>query len=469
MTSQQSSDTTRWQARLNELAEKHQVPGSTMAILTTHGDLIELAHGVLSVVTGVPVTPDSVFQIGSLTKIWTATLAVQLAEERQLELDEPVATLLPEFRLSDADATKTLTMRHLLTHSSGIDGDFSYDTGRGDDCLELYVAALAGVPQLFIPGAGFSYCNAGFVLAGRVMEALAGRSWDQVLRDYLITPLGLMHTSTLPEEAIVWRTAVGHIPGAGGTMEPAPRWITGRSAGPAARINSTAREVLAFVQLHLDGGRLADHRQLISSHGVHSMQEHAVEVPNSVVPGSARGLGWGCARWNGHRVLQHNGETFGQFAFLRVFPDDRLAIVLLANGGRAEDLFEELLIELLPEMGGFEPPPALVPPAQTSHDQRYDYVGAYERLSTCYEIRKRDDRLVMRVTRMGPVEVGQSVHEHELIALSEPGLFAYQDAEAKRWSTACFLNLGGRPFLHDGGRAAPRVTRPSSDVVPETV
>ena len=93
--------------------------------------------------TGVEATTDSVFQIGSITKVWTATVAMQLVDEGLLDLDAPVADVLPELRLADPDVAKRVTMRHLLTHTSGIDGDVFTDTGRGDDCLEKYVAQLA--------------------------------------------------------------------------------------------------------------------------------------------------------------------------------------------------------------------------------------------------------------------------------------------------------------------------------------
>lgn len=456
-----AANAARWQTQLGRLAEARGVPGAVLGFRTGDEPPIGLAHGVLSLRTRVEVTPDSVFQLGSLTKIWTATLAVQLAEDGLLDLDRPVASYLDGLRLSDEDATHTVTMRHLLTHTSGIDGDFWHDTGRGDGCLERYVAALAGVPQLFKPGAGFSYSNAGFVLAGRVIEVVGGQSWDRVLQERLIEPLGLTHTSTLPEEAIVWRVAVGHVSGAGGTTEPAPRWVLARSSGPAARVNSTAGEVLAFVQLHLDGGRTAAGSRLLSRDGVHSMQQSFIQVPNSSPP-AARGLGWGCAHWGKHRVLQHNGETFGQHAFLRVLPDDRLAFVLLANGGDAGGLFDDVLSELLPELAGFAPPAPVGPFGRSATSpavplERYE--GRYERLSTSYDVRRCGDRLVMDVTNDGPPEVGQSVHERELVAAGADGLFAYEVPGSGRWSTVLFCTLDGREFLHDGGRAAPKASQ----------
>ncbi len=161
--------------------------------------------------TGVPATSDSLFQIGSISKVWTATLALQLVDEGLLDLDAPVAEVLPELRLADPDVTKQVTMRHLLTHTSGIDGDVFTDTGRGDDCIEKYVAKLTDVAQNHPLGATWSYCNSGFALAGRVIEKLTGRTWDAALAERILIPLGLKHTVTLPEEALLYRVAVGHV------------------------------------------------------------------------------------------------------------------------------------------------------------------------------------------------------------------------------------------------------------------
>ena len=140
-------DAAHWQRRLAALAKRHSVPGAQLGILRLAGEgaddeLVTVASGILNVDTGVATTTDSLFQIGSISKVWTATVAMQLVDEGLLDLDAPVVEVLPELRLADPDVTKQVTLRHLLTHTSGIDGDVFTDTGRGDDCLEKYVALL---------------------------------------------------------------------------------------------------------------------------------------------------------------------------------------------------------------------------------------------------------------------------------------------------------------------------------------
>ena len=181
-------DAGHWQERLGELAERHRVPGAVLGVLRLRpegeDELVETAWGVLNLETGVETTTDSVFQIGSITKTWIATMAMQLVDEGVLRLDDPVRRVLPELRLADREAAAQVTMRHLLAHTSGIDGDIGHEAS-GEEAVAKYVAALAGVGQTHPPGATWSYCNSGYVIAGRVVEALTGGTWDQAVRERL--------------------------------------------------------------------------------------------------------------------------------------------------------------------------------------------------------------------------------------------------------------------------------------------
>src|SRR5437773_14756 len=179
-----------FQKRLDDLIAEHKVPGASLGIVLGDESL-ELASGVVNLNTGVETTTDTLFQIGSITKVYTATLVMQLVDEGLVSLDAPVRTYLPELKLPDEADAQAITVRHLLTHTSGIEGDHFVNTGRGDDCLERFVETCATLPQVFAPGRMFSYCNAGFVLLGRVVEKLRGETFDEVLKTKLLEPLGV--------------------------------------------------------------------------------------------------------------------------------------------------------------------------------------------------------------------------------------------------------------------------------------
>lgn len=455
-------DQDRLQDRLGELAAKHQVVGATVAILRAD-DVLEAAYGLCNVETGVEVTTDSVFQIGSISKVWTATLLMQLVEEGVLALDEPVVSYLPDFRVADPEVTKTVTLRHLLCHSSGIDGDHFHDTGRGDDCLELYVASCAHLEQKYPLGATMSYCNAGYSVLGRVLEVVTGKTWDDLLRERVITPLGLTHTCTLPEEALRFRTAHGHLGEPGEAPHLAPAWGLMRSVGPAGLICSTARELLGFARLHLSGGRAPDGTSLLSEASVAAMQHTEVAVADRWTFGDGWGLGWITYGW-GHGVVGHDGATLGQQAYLRMVPAAGVAFALLTNGGGAGDLADALVRELLPELAGVEVPAGITPASSPPDVDASAYAGTYASASVRMEVTPSEDGLHMVITNTTELAeaLEKDTDELELLAVAD-GVFATRRPEQATWTPVVFFGLpDGTRLVHFGARA----TRKLASVAP---
>ncbi|MEU6676599.1 serine hydrolase domain-containing protein [Streptomyces sp. NPDC046925] len=447
-----------WQRRLAELAERHRVPGAVLGIARgAHSDAV--AHGVLNTATGVSTTPDSLFQIGSITKVWTATLAMQLVDQGSLDLDAPVADLLPELRLADPQVARQVTMRHLLTHTSGIDGDVFTDTGRGDDCLERFVGRLDQAAQNHPLGATFSYCNSGFVLAGRIIEKLTGMSWDRALRERLCEPLGLAHTVTLPEEALRFRTAMGHESEEDQPPRPVPAWGLPRSAGPAGLICATAGDVLAFARLHLAGGTAPDGTRLLSERAVREMAELQIKLPDTHSLGDSWGLGWIRFGWDDRRLIGHDGSTLGQSAFLRVLPEQDLAITLLTNGGAAKDLYRELFAEIFADLAGVAMPQPPQPPAGPVSVDARRYLGRFERAGTRIDILQGTDGVRLRDTTTGPLAplVSMPVLETALVPVAD-GRFLVQYPGSPSWIPVTFYSLPtGESYVHHGMRATPKV------------
>ncbi|NUT53984.1 MAG: serine hydrolase [Saccharothrix sp.] len=447
-------DIHHWQRRLAELCEAHRVPGASLAVLVD-GEVHEFATGVLNRDTGVEVTTDSLFQIGSITKLYTATLIMQLVAEGTLDLDAPVVSVLPEFAVADAMATATVTTRQLLTHTSGIDGDFFHDTGRGDDCLAAYVAACAKLGQNHPPGATMSYCNSGFTVLGRIVEVLTGRVWDAALRERLLDPLGARSTVSLPEEVLRFRAAMGHLGEPGEEPVPAPVWGLARSTGPACTLNATAADVLRFTRLHLDGGRTPDGRVLLPAEQVAAMRESHVELPARHANRLGWGLGWALYDWPGGAVIGHDGATVGQKAFLRAVPEAGVAAVLLANGGVPVEVYERLFSELLTVYAGVSVPdfrPPVEPPALDVSR----YLGAYVREGYEVLVTERDGRLCLRGESIGELSEINAVTHAELVPVEE-GLFAARRNEHEPWVPVVFYTLpDGSPYVHFSLRASPK-------------
>lgn len=453
-------DARHWQQRLSALAAAHKVPGATLGILRLGEEPVYAHHGILNVRTGIETTDDSVFQIGSMGKVWTTTAIMRLVDQGVLDLDAPVVSYVPEFSSVDPEITRTVTLRHLLNHTSGIDGDVFTDTGRGDDTLEKYVAHLDGVAQNHPVGATMSYCNSGFSLAGRVIEKVTGTTWDQAMRDLVFTPLGLTHSSTLPEEAIMFRAASGHTVVDEDGPHLAPAWMLPRSMGPAGLINSTTADVLAFARMHLEGGLAADGTRVLSEAAVARMQEREVDMPDPYSLGDAWGVGWILFDWDGHRLFGHDGNTIGQASFLRILPEEGLAVTLLTNGGNTHDLYVELFGEIFHELAGLKLPAGLTPPDEPFTDDFSEFEGVYDRSGVRTEIFRDDHGLRMRTTINGPLAalLPDPVQEHPLVPVRR-GEFVMRPEGEQAWHAVVFYSLPtGERYLHHGVRAAPKVS-----------
>ena len=462
MTTTTPIDQSHWESRLAELVKKHGVPGAQLGILRVGrdgapDDLVTAVTGVLHAGTGQPSTDDSVWQIGSVSKVWTATVVMQLVDEGRFALDTPVVEIVPELALRDPEVTKKLTVWHLLTHTSGIDGDVFTDTGRGDDCLEKYVAALGDAAQNHPLGATWSYCNSGFSLLGRIIEVTTGLTWDQAMKDKLFAPLGLTHTGTLPEEAMVYAHAMGHLEG-GDDPKVAPVWGLPRSVGPAGLITANATDVLSFARMHLNGGLAADGTRVLSEDSVTAMADYQTDCPEKLLLGDSWGLGWFRCDWNGHRAIGHDGNTIGQAAFLRLLPEAGLAVSLNTNIGSAIPLFQDLYEEIFAELADVRLPDRFEVPSEPADVDATPYVGTYARESVTEEVFIEDGKPFMRITVSGPVaEIeGAEPETHELIPVSD-ALFGMKPDKSEAYYPVRFYSLPtGEEYLHFGARATPK-------------
>jgi CubicO group peptidase (beta-lactamase class C family) len=451
--------------RLPELIDSYQVPGAAVAV-SVGDEVIDHAAGVLSTATGVRATADSVFQVGSVTKPWTTTLVMQLVDEGRVDIDATVRAYLPEFTLADESAAATITLRQLLCHTGGFEGDIFVDTGKGDDCLAKFLPVLADVPQLFGPGERFSYSNAGFCVLGRIVEVLRGKPFDDCLREHLFTPLGLTHAANGPYEAIMYRAAVGHVrQDEHAAPEPAPVWSLVRSNAPAgSMLTMRPRDLLVFARMHMNAGRAPDGTSILSPDSVLAMRERQVDVPNVGMRTDAWGLGWMIFDDTpGATVIGHNGGTIGQSAYLRMVPDQDLAVALLTNGDSTGRLYHDIVGHVLSELADIELPPPLVPPTDPPRVDASRFAGTYSsRLNDLTVAQEADGRIWLTVTPKGLVaELGQPVEHQELVGFKEDTLIT-AEPEYGAHTTVVFIGddgTGHPRYLHTG-RAHPRLTAP---------
>jgi CubicO group peptidase (beta-lactamase class C family) len=366
--------------RLTELAAEHGVPGAVAGVLSGDEQVI-CATGVTRLPDGPPMTSDTLFLIASITKVWTATLVMQLVDAGEVNLDPPVNDYLdPPLRLADPALADTVTVRHLLTHSGGFLGDFDEPPDRGDDAVRDTVATYGALGAVHRPGRLFSYANTGYNVLGRLVECRTGQTWDAALRERIIDPLGLTRTFTLPEEAAVHRLAVGHDPKGPDTLElePVRVWLDPRGSGPCGgTLATTAADLLAFARMHMADGAGPGGRRVLSPESARAMREPQITQPDpSMSP--HWGLGWGVERAARPTVVEHAGHTAGQHSHLVAVPEHGLALCVLANGDSQGLLRRELTGWLMRELLGMERPRTPEPAAPADPVDVKPFVGSYD-------------------------------------------------------------------------------------------
>jgi CubicO group peptidase (beta-lactamase class C family) len=449
------------QSTLDESLSSHGVPGAAVGVLRGDERLV-VAGGVANVGTGVETTPDTLFQLGSISKVYTATLVLQLVHAGLVELDEPVRGALQEFRVKDDTATLTITPRQLLAHTSGIQGDHFLDCGRNPDALWRYVSTLEDVGQLHDPDDLFSYCNAGYGVLGRLVEEATGDHYARALQRRLLRPLALERTVTQAEQAIVHRVAAGHHHAEDGTPAVAP-WVLSRFNAPIGGVIAAADDVLTFAAMHLHGGRSAEGRQVVPTKAIAQMCDGEVEVPGT---DDEWGLGWWLTKWGEVEVLAHDGDTAGQRAFLRVLPDRDAAVVVLANSTRGTAVADDVLAWLGEEALGCAPTPvpdALAPGEGPDPDR---YTGIYERMHQRLAIAGGRDEGTLRMTIIPDELFVQAGMRERTLTLHpvDDHRFVTVDPETLVRHLVVMIESdedddpGGVPYVHFGRRAHARIS-----------
>ncbi|MGH2618856.1 MAG: serine hydrolase domain-containing protein, partial [Thermomicrobiales bacterium] len=308
------------------------MPGAAIGLLAG-GREEHATFGLASLSSLAPVTPETLFQIGSLSKTFTGTAIWHLIDEEVLALDAPVRTYIPELQLMDETVAAEVTIANLLDHSAGFYGDEGFETGNGDDAIARYVAErLPQLPQLYPLGAFFSYNNAAFTLLGRLIEVSTGTSYTAAMHNILLGPLGL-EDSLLDHDDVRQRPyADGHVAvpinGKPAIAVQTPLWVP-RSVDPAGGIWSTTRDVIRYGRFHMDAGTITGAANIVHPDSLAQMREPAMPVPGMPMQ---MGLDWFVQGVAGVRAFMHGGDTLGQHTDFCAIPEQDFALVVLTNG-----------------------------------------------------------------------------------------------------------------------------------------
>ncbi|HLZ48738.1 MAG TPA: serine hydrolase [Candidatus Limnocylindria bacterium] len=427
---------------------KHIIPGVAIGVLDASGTRA-FCFGITNVDHPLPVDPGTVFEIASITKTMTATVAARLAAEGRLDLDAPVTRYLPEFRVADRSVGSRVTVRDLFTHTAGWFGEYLEPTGFGEDAIAKGVAAMATIEQVSPVGL-FSYNNVSLIVAGRVIEVVTGRTYRAAVRELLFAPLGMEHSAFDPADVLYERLAAGHTVRDGRAVRVRARFRESSAGDPVGGVRSTVDDLLRYAGFHIGDGTAPGGERLMPAHALAAMREP--RLPTG--PAGSVGLSWFLEERGGVRVAGHGGATIAHMSQLDLIPDRRAAFVVLTNGANGTRLAGEVAEWLLTTWLGLPPRPAPAPLER--QPDLAPYAGRYWAPLSDIELAPEDGALVLRLTWKGSV-AERPVPPPVRLAFSGPDTLVALDGTPPPVADFIRDERGKVAYFRWGGRARRKV------------
>ena len=323
------------EARMRE----YGVPGVALGIVSGTATTVQ-GLGVTNVEDPLPVTAHTVFPIASISKTFAATAMMRLVEQGKVDLRAPVRTYLPDFRVRDSVVSRDVTVWHLLTHMGGWEGQVS-GPDRGSETLTNFLTTITDLMQVAPPGDAWSYNNAGFSIAGRIIETVNGTSINQAVRDLVFRPLGLEHAGTHSNDFIVNRFAAGH-----GIRDGKP--VLQRPFGASVSVTAGGvglciNDLMTYAKFHMGDG-MVNGTRVLSRETLQSMQ--TAQAAKQATDDSI-GISWHMRHVGAVRTFSHGGTLGGHILLLEIVPERNFAIAILTNSSSGWRLIQDVEREAL--------------------------------------------------------------------------------------------------------------------------
>ncbi len=346
-------------AYLEKARKDWSIPG--LAVAVVQGDtIVAKGYGVRELGKPEPVDENTVFDAASLTKSFTAALAAILVDEGKMKWDDPVRRYLPDLVLPDPYLAENATLRDFLSHRTGLEPAnmmWLLTANPRAEVLRRVRCLKAAAPFR----GDMVYSNVGFTVAGEAIAAAAGTTYEALLRDRLIVPLGLKSTTWSYEQAEQMPNHATAHSLIDGVQRPIRRETQRTSTAPAGAVQSSAADLARWLRFQLDG--VLDGKRLISEASLREMHSPQVIIATTPEMRAARlveffaayGMGWQVMDYRGHAMLWHTGSGNGQLAFMALLPKERLGVVVLVNTWAAPFVHGALVNYLLDVYLGYKP------------------------------------------------------------------------------------------------------------------
>lgn len=355
------------EARIQDLRSNDQVPGLALAVIE-RGELVYLkGFGSAEIGTQRDVTPNTIFCLASVAKTVTSLAIMQLADEGKLALDSPVTEYLPYFALADK-RYKEITIRHLLSHTSGLpvsaDAHPSLEdqtnTLGDDELLERYIRSVDRIVLASQPGTAWAYSSLGYDILGDVVAKVSGMRFEEYVRRRIFLPLGMTHTTFAADDMDPTRLARPHVAGDARGPRMGETSPFRRIHAPSSYLYSSALDMARYLSAHLNRGTL-DGVSILATSAYTGMWTPTAETWFTYPIAAQYGLGWMMGEYNGYRVIGHLGIQPGYNAFIALIPQRDAAVVVLANYAEVSPatsstpaiVVGDLVVDLLTDTAGY--------------------------------------------------------------------------------------------------------------------
>ena len=450
--------------RFDEMSELIQEKMSEYGItgvalgLSKNGASRMRGFGVTNLDNPQEVTADTVFPIASISKTVIATAMMRLHDQGLVDVEAPVVDYVTDFRVQDAQATTNVRIWHLLTHTPGWHGQLG-TVGRGTETLAIFVAGLRDLSQLAPPGEVWSYNNAGFGVAGRVIEVVTDSDISTALDDLVFDPLGLDRAFSRTGEAMSYRFAAPHRTEGGRTVvnhnfELYPNVAAGGCA-------MSMENMIRYLRFHLDDGTAPDGARLLRRASLEATRTPRITKNSST---DEMGLGWHLRTLNGVLTAQHGGTLGGHCLHAQLVPERDLCFSILTNHRNGWRLNEDVATIILDRYEGVALAPSQMTGGNRGGNERMhlhaeplaeqpdlgEYIGLYRRPpGGDVRVRGEDGRLMIGD---GPSAYGLTFYGPDVTYSTGPGAFEGMTVEfiRDRAGRVTWVRVNGRTARKQG-------------------
>lgn len=418
------------EALVQSYVDNHAVLGAAVAILQGGEIVYQGGFGTTTVEDhGVEVTPLTLFAYGSICKTLCATLVLRLVERGLLNLDTPIVQYLPELRFSNTDYGEKVTLRHLLSHTSGLPMAGKYWGPRDPESLGRFVhEQIPHYRFLAEPGTFHLYSNTVICTAGHIAEVVTGKFYDDLIQEYVFDPLHMERSTFDPAVALTYPIALPHKTGVDGQPQVIHRMTYNVSGNPSSFALGSVSDLANLAQMYLNRGNFGDQR-ILSGRSIDEMHQlHGSRYLDASAHPLAHvnrgyGLGFNVGHYRGSRTARHGGMSQSYNCFFDLFPDDHAGVVLLTNYSDEERLLE-LVVALYdaalnkPNHGIvlLEKPAAVALTLGSAQEQRY--AGTFLNIETAelaaFSIVAGELRLEHQGKQVGLIPYGEDVFYGEV-------------------------------------------------------